>query len=88
MTETTLHYIFDPLCGWCYGAAPLVKAAQSLPGLKIVPHAGGMMTGNNRRQITDEWRNYVIPHDKRIAEMTASLLAKPISTACCATPRQ
>lgn len=32
MTETTLHYIFDPLCGWCYGAAPLVKAAQSLPG--------------------------------------------------------
>ena len=28
------------------------------------------MTGNNRRQITDEWRNYVIPHDKRIAEMT------------------
>ncbi|MDO7862492.1 DsbA family protein, partial [Morganella morganii] len=70
MTETTLHYIFDPLCGWCYGAAPLVKAAQSLPGLKIVPHAGGMMTGNNRRQITDEWRNYVIPHDKRIAEMT------------------
>lgn len=70
MTETTLHYIFDPLCGWCYGAAPLVKAAQSLPGLKVVPHAGGMMTGNNRRQITDEWRNYVIPHDKRIAEMT------------------
>lgn len=24
----TLHYIHDPLCGWCYGAAPLVKAAR------------------------------------------------------------
>jgi putative protein-disulfide isomerase len=70
MTGTTLHYIFDPLCGWCYGAAPLVKAAKTLPGLNIALHAGGMMTGNNRRQITDEWRNYVIPHDKRIAELT------------------
>lgn len=70
MSSATLHYVFDPLCGWCYGAAPLVKAAQSLPGLKIVLHAGGMMTGDHRRQITQEWRNYVIPQDKRIAELT------------------
>ncbi|MEG1327174.1 MAG: DsbA family protein, partial [Janthinobacterium sp.] len=27
----TLHYIFDPLCGWCYGAAPLVEAARAVP---------------------------------------------------------
>ncbi|TQI81968.1 putative protein-disulfide isomerase [Serratia fonticola] len=67
---TTLHYIFDPLCGWCYGAAPLVKAAQAIPGLTVALHAGGMMTGDNRRAINDEWRNYVIPHDKRIAELT------------------
>ena len=46
------------------------ESGSEPPGLKVVPHAGGMMTGNNRRQITDEWRNYVIPHDKRIAEMT------------------
>lgn len=66
----TLHYIFDPLCGWCYGAAPLVKAAQAIPGLIVALHAGGMMTGNNRRAINDEWREYVMPHDQRIAEMT------------------
>lgn len=70
MTGTTLHYVLNPLCGWCYGAAPLVQAAKSIPGLTVALHAGGMMTGNNRRQITDEWRNYVIPHDKRIAELT------------------
>lgn len=66
----TLHYIFDPLCGWCYGAAPLVKAAQTLPGLTIALHAGGMMIGNHRRTIDESWRNYVIPHDRRIAELT------------------
>ncbi|KFK94003.1 MULTISPECIES: DsbA family protein [unclassified Serratia (in: enterobacteria)] len=70
MNTATLHYIFDPLCGWCYGAAPLVQAAQTLPGLRIALHAGGMMTGSNRRRLGDEWRNYVMPHDKRIASLT------------------
>lgn len=66
----TLHYIFDPLCGWCYAAAPLISAACSIPNLSIVPHSGGMMTGANRRTITGQWRDYVIPHDRRIAQMT------------------
>jgi putative protein-disulfide isomerase len=66
----TLHYIFDPLCGWCYAAAPLVAAARSVPGLKVAFHGGGMMTGANRRPITPQWREYVMPHDRRIAEMT------------------
>ncbi|WP_395316474.1 DsbA family protein [Variovorax sp. UC74_104] len=66
----TLHYIFDPLCGWCYAAAPLVDAAREVPGLKVEFHGGGMMTGANRRAITPQWRDYVMPHDHRIAEMT------------------
>ena len=66
----TLHYIFDPLCGWCYAAAPLVNAARNVPGLQVTFHGGGMMTGANRRAITPQWREYVIPHDRRIAEMT------------------
>jgi len=66
----TLHYIFDPLCGWCYAAAPLVDAARDVSGLKVELHGGGMMTGPNRRPITPEWRSYVIPHDRRIAELS------------------
>jgi len=66
----TLHYIFDPMCGWCYAAAPLVDAARSVPGLKVEFHGGGMMTGANRRPITAQWRDYVMPHDRRIAELT------------------
>jgi putative protein-disulfide isomerase len=66
----TLHYIFDPLCGWCYAAAPLISAARGVTGLRIAFHGGGMMTGANRRTITPQWRDYVIPHDKRIAQLT------------------
>ncbi|RST50831.1 DsbA family protein [Variovorax sp. DXTD-1] len=68
--NTTLHYIFDPMCGWCYAAAPLVDAARSVAGLKVEFHGGGMMTGANRRSITAQWRDYVMPHDRRITELT------------------
>lgn len=64
-----LHYIFDPFCGWCYAAAPLVRAARAVPGVQLVPHAGGMMTGA-RRATAVSLRDYVIPHDRRIAAMT------------------
>ncbi|HCE6900324.1 hypothetical protein [Pseudomonas aeruginosa] len=32
MNDLTLHYLYDPLCGWCYGASPLL-AAEALDGL-------------------------------------------------------
>lgn len=63
---TTLHYLYDPLCGWCYGAKPLVQAAQAV--LPVIAHGGGMMTGTNRQQVSPQLRNYVMPHDRRIAE--------------------
>jgi putative protein-disulfide isomerase len=68
--RATLHYVFDPLCGWCYAAAPLIEAARSLPGLAIECHGGGMLTGSNRRPITPAWRDHVMPHDRRIAELS------------------
>jgi putative protein-disulfide isomerase len=70
LNRPTLHYVFDPLCGWCYAAAPLVQAARAVPGLAIALHGGGMMTGPNRRTITPQWRDYVMPHDRRIAQLT------------------
>jgi len=65
-----LHYIFDPLCGWCYAAAPLLAAARALPGLELQWHAGGMLSGAARRTITPDWRAHVMPHDERIAALT------------------
>jgi len=68
MTTTTLHYIYDPLCGWCYGAAPLVKAARAV--LDVRPHAGGMMTGAHRQAVTPQLRAFVKQHDERIAQLS------------------
>ncbi len=67
-TETRLHYIYDPLCGWCYAVAPLVKAARDV--LPITLHGGGMMTGTRRQQVTPEWKAYVGPNDRQITQAT------------------
>jgi len=68
METTRLHYIYDPFCGWCYASAPLLAAARGL--LPVTAHGGGMMAGSNRQPVTDRLRNYVMPHDRRIAAMT------------------
>jgi putative protein-disulfide isomerase len=68
MTSVTLHYIYDPLCGWCYGAAPLLQAARAV--LPVVAHGGGMMSGSNRQNVSPQLRNFVMPHDRRIAQLT------------------
>ena len=68
MHEPVLHYFHDPLCGWCYAAAPLVEAARGV--LPIQAHAGGLMTGARRQRVSEQLRDYVLPHDRRIAQLT------------------
>lgn len=68
MSTATLHYIFDPLCGWCYGASPLVAAARERLPVRL--HAGGMMTGAQRQPVTPQLRQYVLAHDERIAQLS------------------
>lgn len=72
-----LHCIYDPLCGWCYAAAPLLAAAAQVEGLAIALHGGGMLAGPARTAITPQWRDHVMPHDRRIAQMTG----QPFGTA-------
>ena len=66
MLTPTLHYIYDPLCGWCYGASPLVGVARD--SIRVMAHGGGMMAGGARRAVTPELRQFVMAHDRRIAQ--------------------
>jgi len=68
--NTQLHYINDPLCGWCYAAAPLLSAAREIPGLTIQLHSGGLWINEHRRPLGKALRDYVKPHDERIHQLT------------------
>ena len=68
--STQLHYINDPLCGWCYAAAPLISAAAEIPQLNIQLHCGGLWINEHRRPLGKALRDYVKPLDERIHELT------------------
>lgn len=67
MTASTLHYVHDPLCGWCYAAAPMVEAVAEA-GFAIVLHGGGLWEPASR--LAPDRRTYIRQNDARIAEMT------------------
>ena len=73
MKNITLHYIYDPYCGWCYAAAPLIEIAADHPNVQIELHGGGMLAGNARLHLDDQFRQHILQSDKRIAGMTGQV---------------
>ena len=71
----TLHYIHDPLCGWCYGAEPLVRAAAAVPGLELELHAGGLWP--QPTHLPADMRRYIQQADQRIAQMSGQPFGVP-----------
>src|SRR5690606_36317565 len=63
-----LHYLYDPLCGWCYGAEPLVDAARSVPDLEVRLRAGGLWPSPTT--LPDDMRSYIREADARVGAMS------------------
>jgi len=68
--SATLHLITDPLCGWCFGAAPLVKASQKVPELDIQLHFGGLFSAPNNRVADAAMVRFIMTHHDRITQLT------------------
>jgi putative protein-disulfide isomerase len=73
--NATLHYIYDPLCGWCYGAEPLVWAAANVDGLALRMHAGGLWPQPTR--LPDHMRRYIQQADARVGQMSGQPYGEP-----------
>lgn len=70
MTTTTLHYIHDPLCGWCYGAIPALSALSDVPAVHIELLPTGLFAGEGARPMNSEFAAYAWSNDQRIARLT------------------
>ncbi|SEE70078.1 DsbA family protein [Pseudomonas migulae] len=75
MSTATLHYVYDPFCGWCYGAAPMITAAATVAGLDIQAHGVGMLSGDKSKLVSGEWRDFVRPHEARISAFSKQTFA-------------
>jgi putative protein-disulfide isomerase len=73
--NAVLHYIYDPLCGWCYGAEPLVWAASKIDGLALRMHAGGLWPQPTR--LPDHTRRYIAQADARVGQMSGQPYGEP-----------
>lgn len=74
---TRVHYFYDPMCGWCYGATALVEElAQhaTAKGWEMVLHPGGMIA---RRAIDNGFRQHILQADQRIAGLTGAEFGEP-----------
>jgi putative protein-disulfide isomerase len=77
MTQATLHYIQDPLCGWCYAAQPLISAAMERLGgrLALQLHGGGLFA--EPRVLDDTLAQHIAQSDQRIAQYSGQPFGKP-----------
>ncbi|UYZ59135.1 DsbA family protein [Hymenobacter latericus] len=57
LPNTQLLYIFDPLCGWCYGMSPVVKrlAEEYAERVPFTALSGGMVVGEDVEPIGKSW---------------------------------
>ena len=69
--KTVLYYIYDPLCGWCYGFSPVIKKVgnQYKDQFQIEVISGGMVL-NDRVGPLRDIAPYIRDAYKRVEEMT------------------
>jgi putative protein-disulfide isomerase len=66
-----ITYLIDPLCGWCYAAAPQMRSLRKALGAALVEVAPtGLFSGAGARPMTAAFRDYAWQNDQRIAKLT------------------
>ncbi|MCS4229363.1 protein-disulfide isomerase-like protein with CxxC motif [Stenotrophomonas chelatiphaga] len=76
MPQNTLLYLFDPLCGWCYGAAPALDALTNHPSIELMLLPSGLFTGRGARPQNRQWADYAWANDQRIAALTGQVFSE------------
>lgn len=66
----TVTYLFDPLCGWCYAAAPALKFLQAQEGVDVVLAPSGLFAGAGARPMDAQFAAYAWANDQRIQQLT------------------
>lgn len=65
-----LSLVYDPMCGWCYGAMPSIRRLAQHEGCSLELLPSGLFAGNNARPMNEGFASYAWANDQRIAQMT------------------
>jgi putative protein-disulfide isomerase len=70
MNTPALTLLYDPLCGWCYGAAPAIRrlAKHGTPPIELLP--SGLFAGPGARPLDESFAQHAWSNDQHIAQLT------------------
>ena len=66
----TITYLFDPLCGWCYGASPTVQSIGNRDDIRLELAPTGLFSGSGARAMDASFAAYAWSNDERIERLT------------------
>lgn len=70
-----VRYFFDPLCGWCYGAAPALKVLQAQPDVALTLQPVGLFADEAARPMDGGMAAYAWANDQRIQALTGQVFS-------------
>jgi putative protein-disulfide isomerase len=70
--STTVTYLFDPLCGWCYGASPAIQLLGQEASITLELAPTGLFSGGGRVMSADfaDFADFAWSNDVRIGKLT------------------
>lgn len=77
--STNVTYLFDPLCGWCYGAAPALQQLAQDPSVSLTLAPTGLFSGGGRT-MDAAFAEYAWSNDVRIAKLTGQRFTEAYRT--------
>lgn len=67
--STHVTYLFDPLCGWCYGASPAIQQLTQDASVSLTLAPTGLFSGRGHT-MDAAFADYAWSNDLRIAKLT------------------
>jgi putative protein-disulfide isomerase len=76
MQDMNITYLFDPLCGWCYGANGALEQMSRVDGATIRLSPTGLFAGEGARSMDQSFAAYAWQNDQRIARLTGQVFSE------------
>jgi putative protein-disulfide isomerase len=68
--KTIVTYLFDPLCGWCYGASPVIQRLGRHSNIHLELAPAGLFAGAGGRTLDRGFADHAWSNDMRIQKLT------------------
>lgn len=81
MDTPEIIYVYDPLCGWCYGFSPVMKKIKERYGdsLAYSVYTGGLVLGERIGTVKDKFE-YVLDAYKQVEQTTGTMFGEGFKT--------